>query len=165
METETHVFFYGHTPNKSGTAVFSQWYPISFRCSDGNTYANAEQYMMAHKALLFGDNYYYKKIMETNDPGLIKKYGREIRGFDPVLWDEHKFDIVVEGNRLKFGQNSKLLERLLQTSNKTIVEAAPNDRVWGIGLTAQQAVKVPENKWPGQNLLGKALVVVRNELK
>ena len=169
METETHVLFYGHTPNKSGTHIFSQWFPEKFiEHIDENTpieYDNTEQYMMAHKALLFGDSFYYDKIMETADPDAIKKFGRTIKDFDTEIWDQHKFDIVTQGNRLKFEQNPNLMKRLLQTKNKTIVEAAYNDKVWGIGLKAVDAIKIPENQWPGQNLLGKALMIVREENK
>ena len=169
METAKYVFFYGHTPNASGLNVFSQWFPVSFvEKLDKNTpikFANAEQYMMAHKAMLFGDDYQLKQIMDTPNPLIVKQLGRKIKNFDPVIWDDNKFDIVVQGNRLKFSQNPALMKRLLETKNKTIVEAAPNDKIWGIGLKKEDAVKIPEDQWPGQNLLGKVLMVVRNENK
>lgn len=166
METNDYVFFYGHTPNNCGLHVFSQWYPITFKEKLGDlefAYSNAEQYMMAHKAMLFGDDYYLKKILEESDPGKVKKFGRCINNFDPDVWDKHKFNIVVQASRLKFGQNSALMERLLKTGTKTIVEASPYDKIWGIGLTKEKAVKIPEDEWPGLNLLGKALMVVRDE--
>ncbi|XWV24509.1 hypothetical protein QJ856_gp0067 [Tupanvirus deep ocean] len=169
METDKYILFCGHTPNQAGVHVFSQWYPAKFveNVNENTTieYQNAEQYMMAHKALLFGDSFYFDKIMETNNPFMIKKYGRQICDFNPDIWDKHKFDIVTEGNRLKFGQNPALMKRLLETGNKTIVEAAHYDKVWGIGLKAEDAIKIPEAQWPGQNLLGKALMVVRDENK
>ena len=167
METEKYVFFYGHAPNNLGLQVFSQWFPITFtEYIEKDTpiiYSNMEQYMMVHKALLFGDHYYLEKIMGTTQPALIKQYGRKIRGFDPDIWDGHKFDIVVEGNRLKFSQNPALMKRLLETNDKIIVEASPYDKIWGIGLKKEVAVNIPESKWPGQNLLGKALMIVREE--
>lgn len=167
METSKYVFFFGDKANKIGVNIFSQWFPVDFvEYLDKKTkitYRNAEQYMMAQKALLFGDTFYFKKIMETINPATIKHYGRKISGFDPKIWDDNKFNIVVQGNRLKFGQNPELMKRLLETGIKTIVEASPYDKVWGIGLTAEQAAKLPENAWPGENLLGKALMVVRDE--
>ena len=168
METATHVFFYGHTPQEHGFHVFSQWYPAKFTetINDLTTqYYNAEQYMMAHKAMLFGDDKLLKKILFTTSPGLAKKYGRQIEYFDPKVWNEHKFNIVVRANKLKFGQNIDLLEKLLSTKNKRLVEASPLDKIWGCGLSAQVASKTSENKWPGQNLLGKALVEVRESFK
>ena len=164
METDTHVFFYGHKPNSLGVHVFSQWYMVNFTEKIGGkvwTYTSAEQYMMAQKALLFGDEYYFTQIMGTNDPKKIKQYGRLVKNFDPDVWDEHKFELVVDGNRLKFEQNPEIMAVLKKTKKKIIVEASPYDKIWGIGLTAADAVKIPENKWPGENLLGKALQVVR----
>lgn len=166
METADYVFFYGHKPNKLGVHVFSQWYEIDFFEKVNGVkhyYTSAEQYMMAQKALLFDDQYYFEKIMATSDPKKIKQYGRLIKNFDADIWDENKFDIVVRGNRLKFGQNPELWDRLKKTKNKTIVEASPYDKIWGIGLTANEAIKIPEDKWPGENLLGKALMKVRDD--
>lgn len=165
MENDKFVFFYKHHPNSIGVNVFSQWYTVSFiEYFDEETiikYSNMEQYMMAHKALLFGDAMYYKKIMASENPHLIKKYGRLIRNFDEEIWDQHKFDIIVNGNKLKFGQNPKLLKRLLQTKNKILVEASPFDKIYGCGLNADTASKIDQSQWPGANLLGKALMVVR----
>ena len=48
--------------------------------------------------------------------------------------------------------------------NKIIAEASPRDKIWGIGFDASKAIQVPKNKY-SQNLLGKALMQVRNELK
>lgn len=165
METEQFVFFYGHHPNSLGIHVFSQWYSVSFvEYFDKETkikYSNMEQYMMAHKALLFGDSKYYKKIMSTTDPYLIKKYGRLIRDFDEKIWNQYKFDIIVNGNKLKFKQNPKLLKRLLETKNKILVEASPFDKIYGCGLNTKTALKTDQSQWPGTNLLGKALMEVR----
>ena len=169
METNEYVFFCGHEPNQYGVHIFSQWFPCQFKEQFNEettiTYTTAEQYMMAHKALLFGDDEVYDKIMKSNDPKKIKDLGRKISGFNESVWDEHKFDIVVNGNRLKFEQNPELMKRLLKTENKKIVEAAHYDKVWGIGLRASDAINVPEEEWPGKNLLGKAIMVVRQENK
>lgn len=166
METKTHVFFYGHKPNNIGVHIFSQWYPADFVEKKGAKQLNfkyTEQYMMAHKALLFDDTVIFKKIMSSSDPGEIKQLGRQVKNFNPTKWGEHKFEIVTEGNRLKFGQNLDMLDRLLKTEEKIIVEASPYDKIWGIGLSIQDAIKIPEDKWPGQNLLGQALMRVRAE--
>jgi ribA/ribD-fused uncharacterized protein len=168
METDKYVLFYGHTQNTLGLHIFSQWYPCQFTeyLEDHENpiiYCSAEQYMMAQKAMLFDDSITLGKILNTTDQETIKKLGRKVKNFDENKWNEYKFDIVVNGNRHKFGQNPKLMKRLLQTGNKTIVEASPYDFVWGIGLRAADAVKIPESEWPGENLLGKALMVVRDE--
>ncbi len=118
---------------------------------------------MANKALLFGDGDSFIKIMETTNPIFMKKYGRGVENFDQKIWDDYKFDIVVHGNRMKFEQNPLLMKRLLKTKDKIIVEAVPRDKIQGIGLSITKAINTPENKWPGKNLLGKALMKVRDE--
>ncbi|CAD7704672.1 unnamed protein product [Ostreobium quekettii] len=147
--------------------VFSQWYPAHFMDpEDGQAYSSAEQYMMAGKAKLFGDSEALEKIVETTQPRAVKALGRSVRGFDEATWDQNKYDIVVRGTRLKFSQNEELMNILLSTGDLAIAEAAPNDRVWGIGLGPEKALATTSrSEWRGSNLLGKALVQVRDELK
>ena len=166
METDKYVFFYGHSKIKSNHNVFSQWYICAFveTLNDGTQleYSSTEQYMMAHKAILFNDAECLAKILASNDPKDIKAMGRKIRNFNEKKWDKYKLNIVIKGNRLKFGQNPDLMKILLKTGNKMIVEASPYDKIWGIGLNASDAIKTPVEQWPGQNLLGKALMAVRS---
>ena len=103
------IYFWGHTPNpkKMTKACFSQWYDVYFEV-DGIQYHTTEQYMMASKARLFGDEDTFAVIMNATTPFEYKKLGREVKGFDATIWDEKKLDIVVEGNKAKFGQNPDL---------------------------------------------------------
>jgi ribA/ribD-fused uncharacterized protein len=45
-----------------------------------------------------------------------------------------------------------------------LVEAAVNDEIWGIGLDQSDAKAINPNTWRGENLLGFALTVVREQL-
>jgi ribA/ribD-fused uncharacterized protein len=118
--------------------------------------------MMAGKARLFGDVETEAKIMKTTDPRTIKKLGRAVKNFDEKKWNEHKYKIVLAGNIFKFSQNPELKKWLLDTGNKTIVEASPYDKIWGIGYGAKNAMDNMD-KW-GLNLLGKAVQEVRDLL-
>ncbi len=42
-------------------------------------------------------------------------------------------------------------------------EASPKDKIWGIGLDAQTAASTDMSEWPGQGLLGLALMELRKE--
>ena len=141
----------------------SQWQKCTFEV-DGVKYNCAEQYMMAEKARIFGDEDTRQKIMKEDDPEIIKQLGREVKGFDPEIWDLHKFDVVVKGNLAKFSQNEKLLKFLLSTGSAILVEASPYDRVWGIGMREDNKDAKNAEKWFGINLLGFALMVVREKL-
>jgi ribA/ribD-fused uncharacterized protein len=146
-----------------------QWYEAPFTTpsplnpDQTITFQNCEMYMMYHKAILFDDAPVAEKILDsTDDPKTTKALGREVKGFVQEIWDEKKFEIVVNGNREKFRQNAELREALLGTEGRDLIEASPRDRIWGIGFGK---VNAPKNKhrW-GQNLLGKALMQVREEL-
>ena len=160
------IYFWGHTPNpkKMTTACFSQWYDCWFEV-DGVQYHTTEQYMMASKARLFGDEEVFNEIMAANNPFEYKKLGRKIHGFEEGLWDARKYDIVVEGNKAKFSLNPELKEFLLSTGDAIIAEASPYDKIWGIGLDREQAQKGSIEQWKGENLLGCALMDVRDRLR
>lgn len=165
METSTHVFFFGHKPNKLNLHYFSQWYLSDFTNSAGITFCCGEQYMMYKKAILFGDDDAVKKILKEKDPAKIKALGRSVKNFSEDKWNKYKYKLVLRGNKLKFSQNKLLADRLKETGSKVIVEASPYDKIWGIGISANVAVNMPVDKWPGLNLLGKALMEVRSYLQ
>ena len=160
------LYFWGHAQEsyQITSTCLSQWYDCLFE-ADGVLYHTTEQYMMANKALLFGDNEVYDKIMAAEKPNKYKKLGREIRNFDSKLWDAKKYDIVVEGNKAKFSQNPELKEYLLSTGDAILVEASPYDKIWGIGLDSETALKGTVEQWQGENLLGCALMEVRDWLR
>ena len=68
-------------------------------------------------------------------------------------------------NYEKYFQNTRLKNILLNTGDKMIIEANPKDTRWGIGLSAEDDRVLDESQWQGENLLGKVLMQVRQELK
>jgi hypothetical protein len=160
-----YVFFWGHQKPKSGVSktCFSQWYESSFIVDDIK-YPTAEHFMMAKKAELFGDAESQRKILNSFNPGEAKKLGRNVHGFDESIWIANRFQIVIEANKAKFSQNANLLDFLKATGERVLVEASPVDRIWGIGLAADNPDAEDPNKWRGLNLLGFALMQVREEL-
>lgn len=145
-------------------AVFGQWTNSPF-VVDGVTYSCAEQFMMAQKALLFDDQTTLKKIMDARSPKQHKALGKMVSPFVQEVWDSNCLDIVIRGNLAKFSQNPEMKEALLSTGERTLVEASPYDRVWGVGLRADDARIYDPKSWRGQNLLGKALMEVRSRLR
>ncbi len=142
---------------------FSQWFPSAFRVGD-HTFNCAEQYMMYGKAVLFGDADTAAKILAADHPRAHKALGRQVMGFDPGIWNREREGIVKAGNRAKFTQHPALLEQLLATRGTTLVEASPYDKIWGIGLAASDPRALDPAQWKGQNLLGKILTELRDEL-
>jgi ribA/ribD-fused uncharacterized protein len=162
-DTVDYLFFWGLTANdpaQIGKECLCQWYPAGFDI-DGVHYPTAEHYMMAEKARLFGDDAVLQKILAIDDPALAKQLGRIVKGYDDALWSEHRFEIVVRGNSAKFAQNEKLRAFLHSTGDRILVEASPDDKIWGIGMFENHPDARSPAKWRGMNLLGFALTDVR----
>lgn len=161
-----YVFFWGHTPKVPGKidqSCLSNWFPSEFTV-EGALYRTMEHYMMAEKARLFGDKDTLPKILAADSPALAKKLGREVEGFDEVVWKLHRFDIVVAGTTAKFEQNAALRDLLVNTGTKVLVEASPRDQIWGIGLGKESERAQDPRTWRGLNLLGFALMETRSRL-
>jgi len=150
------LFFWGDWP--------SNWEYSPFKL-EGIRYNCVEQYMMAEKARLFGDHSTLKRIMSSSDPATQKRLGRSVAGFKSSLWDGVRYQVVFRGNLEKYRQNPELRKLLLETGNDKLVEASPEDKIWGIGMRKdERGVENPKN-WKGQNLLGKAITQVRETIR
>ena len=141
----------------------SQWWKSPFE-ENGISYLNCEQYMMYQKAKLFKDDGIAEKILNAKTPVEHKYLGRLVGNFNEKVWGDFKFKIVCAGNLLKFTQNEELKEVLKNTGERILVEANEEDRIWGIGMCADDENIFKTELW-GQNLLGKALMKVRNNIK
>ena len=159
--------FWGNRPPKEGgitKSCLSQWWMGEF-WSVAHNYCCMEQFMMEQKAELFGDQEIRQQILDSHSPDQIKALGRKVRGFNQALWDQAKYSIVLNGNWCKFSQNRRLRDFLLSTGDSILAEASPYDTIWGIGLSADAPDAQNPRSWLGQNLLGFALMEVRDELR
>ena len=143
---------------------FSQWHKCSFKAF-GIEFNTAEQYMMFQKALLFNDYGIADKILDTTNQRKQKELGRQVANFDEKVWNNNCRRIVYEANKNKFLQNHSLLKYLLETENKLLVEASPDDFIWGIGLKKEDKLAQNENTWKGTNWLGYVLTLLKDDLK
>ncbi|AJE42770.1 NADAR family protein [Streptomyces nodosus] len=162
-----YLHFWGHRPRRDGRVgadCLSQWWPAPFTV-DGVEYATAEHWMMASKARLFGDTEAQDEVLRAAHPALAKKAGRLVRGFDEAAWERERFAIVVEGSVHKFAAHAAPRAFLLGTGDRVLVEASPVDRVWGIGLAADDERAADPERWRGPNLLGFALMEARERLR
>jgi ribA/ribD-fused uncharacterized protein len=149
---------------------FSQWYSSSFEI-DGIRFITAEQFMMYSKAILFKDEDIAYKIMKSADPMEQKALGRKVKNFNIETWSDAvgprlpiAWSIVRKGSWNKFSQNPDLLKVLAATAGTTLVEASPDDKIWGIGLGEWDDRKFYRKNWQGTNWLGEILTNVRLDL-
>ncbi|GHB00227.1 hypothetical protein GCM10010330_62840 [Streptomyces tendae] len=162
-----YLCFWGHRPLPDGSigpSCLSQWWPSPFTV-DAVEYATAEHWMMAGKARLFADAEAERRVLAAAHPAGAKKAGRLVRSFDEAVWERERFRIVVEGSVHKFASDPALRAFLLGTGGRVLVEASPVDRVWGIGLAADDEAAQDPERWRGPNLLGFALMAARERLR
>lgn len=154
--TENYIFFW-----KNGT-VFTNFHLCEFEY-DGHTFYSSEQAFMYEKAKAF-DHTAIPAILSSRRPDHVKRLGRKIKNYKDREWDKLRYDAMVNVLRAKFS-NEDLKKTLLATGDKILVEASPFDKIWGIGLDPKQAKRTPPEHWHGRNLLGQALMQVRDELR
>lgn len=143
---------------------FSNWYPSIFTYG-GQTFSCGEQFMMWAKAFTFHDLETVDKIMKTSSHKEHQELGRQVKEYDDEIWADMRYQVMVLGLYAKFSQNERLKELLLATGDTIIAEASPSDKIWGIGLVADDPLAQDMKNWKGQNLLGKVLMEVREKLK
>jgi ribA/ribD-fused uncharacterized protein len=131
---------------------------------DGVWFNCVEQWMMAEKARLFNDDATLAKIMSAVDPREQKAYGRQVKNFDKTIWDRVARDVVYKGCYAKFTQNYNHKLKLIATAGTTLVEASPEDIIWGIGLKKDDPRAKDRSKWRGTNWLGETLTRVREDI-
>ncbi|KVN06862.1 NADAR family protein [Burkholderia diffusa] len=143
--------------------VFSNWHPCCFTYHEV-AFNSVEQLMMYAKALLFDDHATAAAILASASPREQKRLGRSVRGFDDARWVQVRESIMFVGCREKFRQNEAFLTALRATGTSILVEASPYDRIWGVGLGEHDPRIADPSAWQGLNLLGKALMRVRDLL-
>ncbi|MDR1540596.1 MAG: NADAR family protein [Clostridiales bacterium] len=148
---------------KVNSSCLGQWQPSIFKVN-GRVYTCAEQYMMAEKARIFEDEEMLAKIMASKSPKNMKALGRKVKSYDDAVWDKVKHSVALNGNWLKFTQNEKMKEYLLKTGDSVLIEASPFDKIWGVGMSEMDPLIKNPALWNGCNLLGFALMEVRDEL-
>jgi hypothetical protein len=160
--------------------IFGQWHEtkdkdgnlgVLFKDDKGQEYTSTEQYQMAWKARLMGDDVSLQKILDSRNSEEQKKLGRGVAKapnpgmWNSELWKKHQRNIIYRGNMFKFGQNPDLKAKLLATGDRIIAEVNEHDCIWGIGLTSIDPRIFDIKKWRGTNWLGETLMAVRDTLR
>lgn len=119
---------------------------------DGITFPTVEHAYQASKCVNEMDR---QHILKLNSPGKAKRAGQSVKCRSD--WEKVKIDIMHEILLVKFN-NLTMRYQLLATGDEYLQEGNTwDDTYWG-------RVKVG-GKWVGENMLGKLLMEVREELR
>lgn len=151
-----------HNPDEEN-GYMSNWFLSDFTI-EGVKFTSMEQYMMYSKAECFNDKVIAAQILNTQDVAHIKELGRSVLGYNENIWNGMRQIIIYEGLLAKFTQNDSIREQLKSTGNAILAECAVRDCIWGIGLAMDNPKRLDISQWRGQNLLGYALMMVRNRV-
>ena len=157
-EIDNCLFFF------SDASPLSNFHPSKFTI-DGENYSCGEEYIQASKANFFQDNIAYDEIRTAISPGQMKALGRGIRNFDSASWEKVAPDVALRCQHAKFSQDQSLKEYLLATGSKKLIEAAPRDSLWGIGVSMYDPLLMSKKSQWGKNLHGEALMKERTQLR
>lgn len=147
MATFEPVFFYA---GDNEFHCFSNFHMDAIEI-DGKQWPSVEHYFQAMKSTSEPDQ---EQIRFAASPGLAKSLGRKTAVRSD--WESVKFEVMIKALRVKFAK-PYLREILLKTGERPIYEDSPSDRIWGTGVLKGMGT--------GKNLLGIALMQVRQELK
>ena len=159
---ETDAVFF-HKPEEPHGHL-SNWYPSPFDL-DGIRFSSVEQYVMYRKCMLFGDETSAKAVLATNDTAAQQALGRKASGYIGSVWAGMRQMVAFRGLMAKFSQNEDLKQKLLDTGDAYLVECAGSDKVWACGLRLNDDRRFDAANWTGENILGFALMEVREAMK
>ena len=126
--------------------------------------AFAEKAIMLCKAAVMGDRHSYQQIAASTQPVDAKRLGRNIQRFDQDRWDKVVCRVACDVLWAKFSEDAALRSELLATGDRVLAEVTKWDQIWGIGMDPCREMLTP-SKWKGANVLGWALMEVRNKLQ
>ncbi len=131
-------------------------------------YHSAKQALLAEIAKRFNDQNNLSKIMISESPNEITYSVQDVPGdkeINETKWNTFTKQLLYDVNLTKFNQYSELKARLLQTQNSILGAYQPNDNLIGIGISLDNINSKNPIYWTGQNLLGKALMEIRDKFR
>lgn len=122
---------------------------------DGKYWPTSEHYYQAQK-YLGTDDFWGEAIRQAGTAKLAAQMGRDSGHVDSLRpdWEQVKVDVMRKAVYHKFKSNPEILEKLLATGDKVLLETSPNDSFWGVGV-----------KYKGTNHLGESLMAARERLR
>lgn len=133
----------------------------------GVRYNSAKQAIAAELAKGFNDTANLEKIMAAETPDEINYTLKDVPGeaaANEAKWATMINELIYDINIVKFTY-PELKLRLLETKSAQLGACIPGDNLLGIGKSCDDIQSQNPINWTGQNLLGKALMQIRQKYK
>lgn len=135
---------------------------------NGTMYNSAKQALAAEIAKGFNDQENLQRIMTAESPQEITYQLSDVPGESDAnepKWNDLTKRLLYDINIVKFNQYPELAGRLLETKNAQLGAYIPDDNLLGIGISLDNVQSLNPVNWTGQNLLGKALMDIRQKIR
>jgi ribA/ribD-fused uncharacterized protein len=142
------ILFY--TPQEQPYGCFSNFSRHGFTL-DGSYWPTSEHYFQAQK---FAGTPHLEAVRDARTPKEAANIGRDRKRPLRHDWEQMKDDVMRRAVLAKFSAHDSIREVLLGTGDEEIMENAPKDYYWGIGVDGT-----------GKNMLGRILMEVRAILR
>ena len=142
---------------------FSNFHPVAF-IHNGQSYHSGKQLIQHQKALHCNDSRAADRILATKTAIACKQLSYTIQNYDQQSWTMVAKDRCLDGLKAKFVQNPELLQVLLSTGSKLIVECS-KDHIWDTGIPLYRWDCLHRKYWSGNGLLSELLMEIRDSCK
>jgi ribA/ribD-fused uncharacterized protein len=160
----TVILFEDPDTNDFGFLSLNWVVSIDFK---GVRYNSAKQAIAAELAKVFNDTVNLEKIMAAETPDEINYKLEDVPGdaaANEAKWTTTLKELLYDINIVKFTY-PELKLRLLETKGAQLGAYIPDDNLIGIGISLDNIQSKNPLNWTGQNLLGKALMDIRQKFK
>lgn len=157
-----NILCYDSPDERNG--CMSDHYPARFRVGDA-VFSTVAQFVTYCKAVRSGDAATAEQTLKTRSRKKLEELDANIAGLDAKDWRRSRQLATYDGMLAKFLQNRAIREELLDTSDAILACCAKTDLDWCTGLAVDDPNCLDRDKWPGKNLQGYTLMLVREKIR
>ena len=167
MPAETIILFSDQNMEMSPYGFLALGWPVAIPFKE-KMYKSARHAIFAELAREFNDPERANAIQNAESSSDIRYTINDVAGgkdVNQMKWNTTLSRLIDMVNLAKFKQYPELAQRLMELPSPSVIGAyEPNDTYMGIGLSVDNVKAKNKLAWTGENLIGKALMKIRENL-
>ena len=164
---ETIILFSDQDMEISPYGFLALGWPVAIPFNE-KMYKSARHAIFAELAREFNDSERANAIQDTESSSDIRYTIDDVAGgkdVNQMKWNTTLSRLIDMVNLTKFKQYPELAQRLMELPSPSMIGAyEPNDTYMGIGLSIDNVKAKDKLSWTGENLIGKALMKIQENL-